>query len=245
MLGVLFDFVWKPATKPNYSELDRLVLVKLADLKKSVQREYQASRFNQVVNLVNLFVLELSSYYLEVSKDALYANAANDPERRAIQSVIYQVLIFVLQALAPVLPTTCEQAYQVYRFDQQKTSIFLTKIDYQSKVLPADLKRFKQFFELKDLVFKMVEEAKQAGQIGRSYAARVTLERKWPELENWDLAKLLMVGQVVWGKNNQVDTFESVKCVRCWNHYLPDQVNEESLCQRCQEVLVLQGASRV
>ncbi|MCK4602975.1 MAG: class I tRNA ligase family protein, partial [Phycisphaerae bacterium] len=49
--------------------------------------------------------------YLSAVKDRLYCQAPNSPRRRATQTVIHQMLMTLVKLYAPILPYTCEEAW--------------------------------------------------------------------------------------------------------------------------------------
>ena len=54
---------------------------------------------------------EVSSFYLDVPKDRLYIRDAQDPSRRACQTVIAELLSGLLAAVAPLVPHMAEDAW--------------------------------------------------------------------------------------------------------------------------------------
>src|SRR6202000_2808303 len=70
-------------------ELERYVLAKLAEIDALVREGYEAYDFNRVYNTVFAFCTnELSAFYFDIRKDALYCDAAKAVRRRATRTVI-------------------------------------------------------------------------------------------------------------------------------------------------------------
>ena len=66
-----------------------------------------------VVEAVSLFVKDtLSALYMNVTKDRLYADAADSPERREILTVFEKILDSLTSLIAPILPHLAEEAHQ-------------------------------------------------------------------------------------------------------------------------------------
>ncbi|MBP5783693.1 class I tRNA ligase family protein [bacterium] len=61
------------------------------------------------INLVN----NLSNWYFDIIKDPLYCDKKDSIRRRQIQTTLYLLLKNYMIALAPFLPHTCEELYQV------------------------------------------------------------------------------------------------------------------------------------
>ena len=55
--------------------------------------------------------MELSALYFDVVKDRLYCSGAREPERRAAQTVLAEIVDVLCRTLAPILSFTCEEAY--------------------------------------------------------------------------------------------------------------------------------------
>ena len=90
LLGNLFDFDPEKDSVPyeELSLLDRWILYRLHQLIQRVNKAYEESEFHIVYHAVSTFcVVDLSSFYLDITKDTLYCSEAADPERRGIQTV--------------------------------------------------------------------------------------------------------------------------------------------------------------
>lgn len=55
-----------------------------------------------------------------------------------------------------------------------------------------------------------------------------------------DLKQLLMVGLVEFGDEFKVEDIDSVKCQKCWNHFVKQQIVND-LCGLCNEVVASPG----
>lgn len=53
----------------------------------------------------------MSSFYLDFAKDVVYIEAANSPERRSMQTVMYVILKDLVKVLVPILPHTAEETW--------------------------------------------------------------------------------------------------------------------------------------
>lgn len=237
MLGNLHDFKFNNHVQ-TFTGLDALIHEQLNNLKLRVKHSFDSFQFNHGLREINNFIVDLSSYYFEVNKDTLYVEKANSPLRRAVQSNLYDILKFVLKTCSIFLPTTCEEAYQHFNVQDKKISIFFEQEHFKAVQSHAQHQKWKSFFNLKDQVFKLIEQAKQAGLIKRSQEAWLVLDKAaHRQFEQWHLTKLLMVGKITFEDVNEIRPFTSVKCSRCWNHFEKPQVNDDLLCSRCQSVL--------
>ena len=60
-------------------------------------------------------MVDLSSFYLDLLKDRLYTEGASSEARRCAQTALYVILMALVKTLAPVLPVTTEEAWQIMR----------------------------------------------------------------------------------------------------------------------------------
>jgi isoleucyl-tRNA synthetase len=93
-------------------ELERLMLNRLAELDGEVRAAYAAYDYNKVVTLLSHFMTsELSAFYFDIRKDALYCEPYSSAKRRAALEVIEQIFRCVTLWLAPILVFTAEEAW--------------------------------------------------------------------------------------------------------------------------------------
>jgi isoleucyl-tRNA synthetase len=106
-------------------ELERYILARLAGLDKAVRQGYTDYDFNAVYNMVFSFCTnELSAFYFDIRKDALYCDGAASVRRRAARTVIDATFRRVCAWLAPILCFTMEEAWTA-RFGADAESIHL------------------------------------------------------------------------------------------------------------------------
>ena len=113
LLGALADFDpaerVEPAAMP---ELDRWVLHRLAELDGVVRAGYAAYDFQGVFQALFQFAtVDLSAFYFDIRKDALYCDAATSPRRRAARTVLEALYDRLTAWLAPMLPFTMEEVW--------------------------------------------------------------------------------------------------------------------------------------
>ena len=110
----------------------------------------------------------------------------------------------------------------------------ITEKGHQNK---TEQDKWKEFFDFKDEVYKVIEEAKKSSVIRRNNEAVVTVANTSEFIKGLDLQKLLMVAKVKEGSEIKVESFDSEKCQRCWNHFAKGTLNEDALCERCEAVV--------
>ncbi|ENY68829.1 Isoleucyl-tRNA synthetase [Metamycoplasma auris 15026] len=236
MLGGISDFDF------NYVQLDSihaLMEEKLNNLEEKVLGYYNTYKFVNVIKEINNFIINLSSYYISITKDILYLNKKDDLERRMVQTLFTKIIKFLLKALAPILPTTMEEVYSYFNEPNKFESVFLLKWNDKEIKSSSNLsKQWDEFFELKNEVYKLIEENIKNQEIKRQNEAFVTINTSSQFIKSLPLTKLLMVAKVSFGNELKVQKLPSFKCLRCWNHFEEDEFNKDlEICKRCEGVI--------
>lgn len=179
LLGNLFDF--KPSQHAvdvqQLREVDRYMLVKLNNLIRKVKGAYETYDFAAMYHaLHNFCTIDLSAFYLDFAKDILYIEGADNSDRRAIQTVLYEVLVALTKLVSPVLPHTADEVW-AYVPEVSEESVQLTDMPKVVEVENAEALQSKwdAFLSLRDDVLKALEEARNAKIIGKSLNASITL----------------------------------------------------------------------
>jgi isoleucyl-tRNA synthetase len=126
MLGSLNDFT--EADRVDFSEMPELeqwVLHRLTEVDTAVQAGFKAYDFNAVWQAVfNFATVDLSAFYFDIRKDALYCDG-DTLNRRAARTVLDILFLRITKWLAPILVFTMEEVW-LERFDGEGVSIHLT-----------------------------------------------------------------------------------------------------------------------
>ncbi len=125
MLGTLAHY--DPARAVGHAgmpELERLMLHRLAELDAEVRDAYDRFDCKRIVARLSSFLnSDLSAFYFDIRKDALYCEAPSSAKRLAALEAIEQIFRCVTLWLAPILVFTSEEAW-LSRYPQ-KTSVHL------------------------------------------------------------------------------------------------------------------------
>ncbi|HWJ89173.1 MAG TPA: isoleucine--tRNA ligase [Pelagibacterium sp.] len=93
-------------------DLEKFILHRLAVLDGEVRAGYRAYDYKRVVNLIaNFMNLELSAFYFDIRKDALYCDPISSTRRKAALTVLDQLYSCLTAWLAPVLVFTMEEVW--------------------------------------------------------------------------------------------------------------------------------------
>lgn len=231
--------------------LDRFILGRLADLVKSSLSAYDVYDFSTAIRRIRDFCAEdLSGFYLDVLKDRLYCDARDSKSRRSAQTALFHIAEQVLFLISPILPFTADEAWEAWGREGS-----LALANYKPWAMAAgspDSKSaagFDQILQIRKDVNVVLEQARQAGQIGSSLEARVQIRTSGAEWEALSaqahrLAEMLIVSvctldQAPAGvREFKVDRAPGEKCDRCWK-YVPERVPVPlgAVCRRCADVL--------
>ncbi len=231
----------------NLEAADQYILVQLNEVVKAVRNntaDYNYVAANKV--LMNFMVNELSSYYLDFTKDILYCDGVNSVRRRQVQSVYWQCLDALVKLWAPFLCYTAEEVWTHFNNDEAE-SVHYTEFPTVKEYANAEeLKaKFANLLTIRDDALKALEEARNSNLIHSAQEAALTISCTEADQDllngtlNGAVSQWLIVSQVKFDTNEtrgvKVAKAEGTKCPRCWNYTL--EANEEGLCPRCASVL--------
>ena len=248
-------------------ELERYMLAKIAELDALVREGYAQFDFNHVFNaLFNFCTNELSAFYFDIRKDALYCDRADAPRRRAARTAIDEIFRRVVTWLAPILCFTMEEAW-LLRFGGENESVHLhtffeTPAAWRDEAL---IEKWNRVRALRRVVTGALEIVRAAKTIGASLEAApvlyVTDANDAALFKSVDLAEIAITSRasVEIGEGPE-DAFrlaevpgaaamfmpsQGHKCARCWM-ILPEVgtvKDHDDLCRRCADAVGALGAA--
>ena len=264
ILGNTNDFDYEKDKVPfeQMQELDRWALMHMQLLKKEVQQAYEDYDFHVLYHAIHNFcTVEMSSYYLDILKDRLYAYKADSIERRSAQTAMYEIMVDLVVMLAPVLSFTMEEVWQFMKktSDMPESVLMMPWPEVKEEYIdPALEKKWEDFIGIRSEITRVLEVARKAKTIGHSLDAKVELYAEGEALAvlksvEKDLPALLIVSQAELhegvGEAGEATTREDLKvavkaaeghkCERCWIY--SDTVGKDAehptLCARCAEAV--------
>jgi isoleucyl-tRNA synthetase len=106
-------------------ELERLMLHRLAELDRLVRQAYADFDYKRIFAALNVFMtVDLSAFYFDIRKDALYCDPYSSDTRKACLTVIDHLFRCTVTWLAPMLPFTAEEAW-LSRYPSSDGSVHL------------------------------------------------------------------------------------------------------------------------
>src|SRR5438105_12361525 len=106
-------------------ELERLMLHRLAELDGHVRQAYAVFDYKRIFATLSAFMTtDLSAFYFDIRKDALYCDPISSATRKASLTVIEHLFRATVTWLAPMLPFTAEEAW-LARYPSAEGSVHL------------------------------------------------------------------------------------------------------------------------
>jgi isoleucyl-tRNA synthetase len=240
-------------------ELERWVLHRLSELDARLRRAVETHDWTGVYPEIHAFcATDLSAFYFDVRKDALYCDAPGSHRRRSARTVIDHLHRCLTAWLAPVLVATAEEAW-LARFPDEADSIHLrdwpeVPAAWRDEALA---KRWSDIRFFRSVITSKLEEGRRAGLIGAALQAKLMVNSPngSPPMdltaEQW--AEIAIVSQVEARDCSALEggTYPLIevvvapghKCDRCWR-VLPEvgaSAAHPTLCRRCEAVVEGQG----
>jgi isoleucyl-tRNA synthetase len=206
-------------------------------------------------SLFNFCTNDLSAFYFDNRKDALYCDAASSTRRKSTRTVIDAILRHVVTWLAPVLCFTMEEAW-LLRFPGENESVHLHTFPEVPKEWHDEklVQKWARVRELRRVVTGALEIARRDKVIGASLEARPVLFVNADDaklMDGIDLGEIAITSHAVVSTHDApADAFklsdvegasvvfhhaEGDKCARCWM-ILPEvgsHPKHPDLCNRC------------
>ncbi|MGN6767592.1 MAG: class I tRNA ligase family protein, partial [Rhizobiaceae bacterium] len=201
MLGTLTHDEGENVPLEAMPELERLMLHRLAEFDQVVRKGYDAFDFKRITRaLLDFMVVELSAFYFDIRKDALYCDAPSSTRRKASVEVVRRLFDCLVKWLAPMLPFTMEEAWLDRHPDA--SSVHLEQFpdipaDWKNETLAA---RWRKLRDVRRVVTGALEIERAAKSIGSSLEAAPILHIADAELrslvESADMAEICITSTV-------------------------------------------------
>lgn len=242
--------------------LDQWAMVRLSQLLADVEAAYESYRFNSVYRALYDYVNDISAVYMDVTKDRLYAEAPASPRRRAVQTVLMNILEVLVRVMAPILSFTTDEVWECYPpafrdIEGREASVQLAGWPCARDFVPAlpadagaQVATMEEMMAVREVVTKALEEARNEKIIGKSQEASLTvtapaaLVATAGSFDPSVFEELFIVASVqfVEGDGDEitaaVTVAEGEKCPRCWNiRELGGNPRHPDVCERCGDAL--------
>jgi isoleucyl-tRNA synthetase len=109
----------------NMPELERLMLHRLVELDELIRQCYRDFDYKRIFAALSAFMnVDLSAFYFDIRKDALYCDPISSTTRKACLTVLDQLFRCTATWLAPMLAFTAEEAW-LARYPGEDNSVHL------------------------------------------------------------------------------------------------------------------------
>ncbi len=247
-------------------ELERWVLHRLWQMDKEVHEACDGYTFHGMfADLHNFCAIDLSAFYLDIRKDALYCDRADSLTRRAARTVLDELFNCLTAWLAPFICFTAEEVWLARTGDQSAgNSVHLRQFPDVSESWRDDAlaAKWDKVRRLRRVVTSALEEKRRTKEIGSSLQAAPVIfaSADYAEaLDGLDWAEIAITSGIevrpFEDHGGHDDTFqladevpgvavgfapaEGEKCERCWR--VLDDVGADAgypgTCGRCADAV--------
>jgi isoleucyl-tRNA synthetase len=257
LLGNLHDFAavagggdpgWPASPMPATTSIDRWILERLEQVIRDCRSAYEAFEFHKVYHTLNQFcAVDLSSLYIDITKDRMYCDAADSPRRRATQTVMHGIFNALCRLLAPILAFTAEEAWR--SSEMGSGSVHLQELPEPNDRNDEASAQVAELLRLRGVIAQAIERARQEKLIGNTLEARVVLHSDSDVTETVgreELEEFFIVSDLtIHRASASVTKTPYAKCARCWRHRPSVGTSKEhpDLCDRCESVVTAVGTA--
>jgi isoleucyl-tRNA synthetase len=257
LLGNLDGFVDSEKLPYNeMPELDRWALHRIYELDKMVRKSCDNYQFHSLfTELHNFCTVDLSSFYLDIRKDALYCDQPDSIQRRATRTVLDQLFNCLTSWFAPFICFTAEEAW-LARFPNENDSIHLKQFPQIPNKWGDDklAEKWSRIREIRRVVTGALEIERAEKRIGSSLQAAPAVyatKEYIHAMTGLNLAEITITSNAELHEGNAPDgafTIEDVvgvgvlphiaegnKCLRCFkiSPEVGSVVGHAEVCKRC------------
>jgi isoleucyl-tRNA synthetase len=267
LLGNLSEFDPDTDAVPlaHMLEIDRWVMARFAVVAERMVAAYDRYNYQALFQEANAFItVDLSAFYVDVTKDRMYTFGAQSEARRSGQTAMSLIVDGLARLLAPILPFTTEEVWRNLPGQKREPSVHLSLFPAGLGAWRNDglLHQWKQLRSVREEVNAELERERQSKTISSNLSAHVDLEFDDREFEvlaqrREFLPTLFGVSAVTVTPVRQGDgsgtsgeatlpilrvrvrKADGIKCERCWRYVAGVRTEPDwaGICDRCVEAL--------
>src|SRR5437762_5418804 len=234
------------STPLGMTSIDRWILERLDEVIRDCRAAYEAFEFHKVYHTLNQFcAVDLSSLYIDITKDRMYCDAGDSPRRRATQRVMHEIFGALSRLLAPVLAFTAEEAWR-YSVPPDRDSVHLQEFPEPQGRSHEASAQVEELLRLRGVIGQAIERARQEKMIGNTLEARVVLNSNsnvTEKIDKEELEEFFIVSDLTIHQAKEASALVAktpyAKCARCWRHRSTVGASKAhpDLCDRCESVV--------
>ncbi|MEZ0275349.1 MAG: isoleucine--tRNA ligase, partial [Roseimicrobium sp.] len=249
LLGNLngFDVKRDAVSADQFTMLDKWILERLHRLTKECREAYDAFEFRKVFNALNQFcTVDLSSLYVDITKDRLYCDRVDSPRRRATQTTMHRITESLCLLLAPILAFTADETWG---YLGHTDSVHLEEFPQPDEAYATDdaSTGVEELLKVRTVIQQSIEKARQEKRIGSNLEAMVQVTLPTEGFahsvfqDTAAMEEFFILSVLKLTREPKATLFAEVlnsphqKCARCWK-YLPSVGTQAhaDLCDRCE-----------
>ena len=259
LVANLYDFDPKDdvVTKARMLEVDRWALAKYADAAECIVKAYDHYDYPGIFQAVSqLITVDLSAFYIDVTKDRMYTFGPKSEARRSGQTAMYIIVDGLARLLAPILSVTMDELWRMLPGEREASvhmALFPAGLDqWQDAAL---VERWAALAAVRDQVNLQLEEKRKDKTIAANLSAQVKLAAGGDAaVALHDYADFLptlfgvsavevSAAPVEAGLQTRlevaVERATGTKCERCWRYVaeVSQDGDRAGLCPRCVDAL--------
>ncbi len=241
--GKSLDVQRGSSTTLGMTLVDRWILDRLEGVIAECRSAYAAYEFHKVYHILNQFcAVDLSSLYVDITKDRMYCDAPDSPRRRGTQAAMHRIFDALCRLLAPILVFTAEEAWG-YLGGEDSVHVRTFPDEMAEFQNPEARERVAQLLNLRAVIGQAVERARQDKLIGNALEAAVTLtceEATIAAVSKEELEEFFILSDLTLQPGKEPSALISKtahqKCARCWRHRpaVGKSAVHPDLCDRCE-----------
>lgn len=234
--------------------VDRFALARYGEAAQRMLRAYDEYDFSTVAQtLSTLMTVDLSAFYVDVTKDRMYTLHPTSHERRSTQTAMAIICDGLARLLAPILPVTADDLWR-HMPGRRCESVHLADFPTVDHLPDAAITgTWERLLVVRETVNAALEDKRKDKIIGNALGARVVITASGPvaallEANQAHLPMLLNVSDVglhlgpADGADEVtvvVEKAPGVKCARCWRFVASVRTEPEwsGICDRCRGAL--------
>ena len=221
-------------------------MARLRNVIADCRAAYQAYEFHKVYHTLNQFcAVDLSSLYIDITKDRMYCDAPDSPRRRATQATMHRIFEALCRLLAPITVFTAEEAWSYLGGSKSVHLELFPEPDTASQDSGVE-EQVTKMLSWRGVIGQAVERARQEKLIGNALEAAVVLQcdsDAIAAIPNEQLEEFFILSdlRIEAGKEPAalISKTTHAKCARCWRHRptVGKSVAHPELCDRCEAVV--------
>jgi isoleucyl-tRNA synthetase len=249
LLGSLDGFTdAERVAEAEMPELERWILHRLSEIDARVRAAAVSYDWTGVYpELHNFCSVDLSAFYFDVRKDAIYCDRPDSLRRRASRTVLDHLHRYLCTWLAPVLCFTAEEAWCARFGDEASVHLEQFQTPPASWRDDALAAKWDTIRAIRRRITVPIEEARKANTIGSSLQAAIELpltaeQQSLLDEAAWSEIAIVSSARIVLGTDEslaKVMPAPGDKCARCWRvlEEVGTQTAHPSLCLRCTDAV--------